>query len=405
MKSFETLRIAIDSLLRNKTRALLTMLGIIIGVAAVVAMMALGKGAKVAIETQITSLGTNILMVRPNFTVMGGVNSGAGAAQSLTLDDIQAIRDQCPSIQYISPTTRTNRQVVAGSLNWQTQIQGGIPEFLKIRDWTLAEGEMYSDADDRSATKVCVIGKTVADELFPDGGAVGQMIRIGKMPFKVLGTLTPKGQNAMGQDQDDFILAPFSTVQKKIQGVDFVGQIIVSAASKEAIPVAQQQMKDLLRIRHKLQDWQDDDFTIMTQTDIAQTLSSTANTMTALLASVAGVSLVVGGIGIMNIMLVSVQERTREIGLRMSIGARRKDILLQFLIESILLSMVGGFLGIALGFEATNLITRFTGWAVLVSGSSVGMAFAFAACVGMFFGYYPARKAARLSPIEALRYE
>jgi putative ABC transport system permease protein len=402
---FEILRIAIDSLLRHKTRALLTMLGIIIGVAAVVAMMAIGKGAQVAVETQIASLGTNILIVFPNATSFGGVSSGAGGAQTLTLDDIQAIRDQCPAVQYVSPTTRTNRQVVAGSLNWSTQIQGGIPEFLKIRDWTVAEGDMFSEADDRSATKVCVIGQTVKDKLFPDMEAVGQMVRIGKMPFKVIGTLGPKGQNAMGQDQDDFILAPFSTVQKKIQGIDFVGQIIVSAVSKEGIPVAQQQIDDLLRIRHRLQDWQDADFTIRTQTDIAQTATATTKVMTALLASIAGVSLVVGGIGIMNIMLVSVQERTREIGLRMSIGARRKDILRQFLIESILLSLAGGLIGIGLGLGTTNLISRFAGWNVFVSGSSIGMAFAFAAAVGMFFGYYPARKAASLSPIEALRYE
>jgi putative ABC transport system permease protein len=405
MQGFETVRVAVDSLLRNKTRALLTMLGIIIGVAAVVAMMAVGKGAQVAVETQIATLGTNILIIFPNSTFTGGVNSGAGSAQTLTLEDIQAIRDQCPAVQYISPTARTNRQVVAGSLNWSTQIQGGIPEFLKIRDWTVNDGDMFTDSDDRTGSKVCVIGQTVKDKLFPESEAVGQMVRIGKMPFKILGTLAPKGQNAMGQDQDDFILAPFSTVQKKLQGVDFVGQIIISAMSKEAIPVAQQQIKDLLRIRHKLQDWQDDDFTIRTQTEITQALTASTKVMTALLASIAGVSLVVGGIGIMNIMLVSVQERTREIGLRMSIGARRKDILQQFLIESIMLSLVGGLIGIGLGVGATTLISKFAGWNVMVSGSSIGMAFAFAASVGMFFGYYPARKAAGLSPIEALRYE
>ena len=405
MQGFETLRVAVDSLMRNKTRALLTMLGIIIGVAAVVAMMAVGKGAQVAVETQIATLGTNILIIFPNSTFMGGVNSGAGSAQTLTIDDIQAIRDQCPAVQYISPTTRTNRQVVAGSLNWSTQIQGGIPEFLKIRDWTVNDGDMFSDSDDRTGSKVCVIGQTVKDKLFPEGEPVGQMIRIGKMPFKIVGTLAPKGQNAMGQDQDDFILAPFSTVQKKIQGIDFVGQIIISAMTKESIPIAQQQIKDLLRIRHKLQDWQDDDFSIRTQTEITQALTASTKVMTALLASIAGVSLVVGGIGIMNIMLVSVQERTREIGLRMSIGARRKDILQQFLIESIMLSLVGGLIGIGLGVGATTLISKFAGWNVMVSGSSIGMAFAFAASVGMFFGYYPARKAAGLSPIEALRYE
>jgi putative ABC transport system permease protein len=405
MQHFEIIRVSFDSLLRHKTRALLTMLGIIIGVAAVVAMMAVGKGAQVAVESQIASLGTNILIIFPASTFMGGVSSGAGGAQTLQLSDIDAIRAQCPAVMYISPAARTNRQVVAGNLNWSTSVQGGYTEFLKIRDWSLARGDMFSDADDRASGKVCVIGQTVVDKLFPESDPVGQIIRVGKMPFKVLGTLAPKGQNAMGQDQDDFILAPFSTVQKKLQGVDFVGQILVSAITKDAVNDAQQQIRDLLRIRHRLQDYQDDDFNIRTQTEIATAATATTKVMTMLLASIAGVSLVVGGIGIMNIMLVSVQERTREIGLRIAIGARRRDILQQFLIESIMLSLVGGVIGIGLGLATTSLISKFAGWAVFVSGSSVGMAFVFAAAVGVFFGYYPARKASGLSPIEALRYE
>ena len=405
MQHFEILRVAIDSLMRHKTRALLTMLGIIIGVAAVVAMMAVGKGAQQAVETQIASLGTNILIIFPAATFMGGVSSGAGGYQTLQVADADAIREQCSAVAHITPTARTNRQVVAGALNWSTSIQGGNPEFLEIRDWTIAEGDMFTESDDRGATKVCVIGETVRENLFPDQDPVGQTLRVGKIPFKVVGLLAPKGQTAMGQDQDDFILAPFSTVQKKIMGIDYVGQLLVSAVTKEAMPEAEQEIRDVLRIRHRLQDWQDDDFNIRNQTDIATAASATTGIMTKLLASIAGVSLVVGGIGIMNIMLVSVQERTREIGLRMSIGARRRDILTQFLIESIMLSLFGGLIGIGLGIVATSLISRIAGWTVLVTGTSVGLSFASAAAVGMFFGYYPARKAATLSPIEALRYE
>jgi len=405
MRILETLSIAISSLLRHKTRAVLTMLGIIIGVGAVIAMVAVGQGATRAVQDQIASLGTNVLIVFPSSTNFGGISSGAGAAQTLTTDDISAIRDQCPAVAAITPSTRVNRQVVAGSLNWSTSIQGGYPDFFKIRDWTLASGDMFTDQDERGATKVCVIGQTVVDNLFPGEDPVGQTIRIAKLPFKVLGVLGKKGQNASGMDQDDIVIAPFSTVEKKIQGIDFVPTILVSAVTFNQIPEAQSEITQLLRVRHRLQDYQDNDFTIRNQSDIASAATSTSSIMTMLLGSIASVSLVVGGIGIMNIMLVSVTERTREIGIRMSIGARRTDIMQQFLIEAIMLSVLGGLVGIAMGWISSGLISRLAGWPVFVSSSSIGISFAFSAAVGMFFGFYPARKAAKLSPIEALRYE
>jgi len=401
----ETTRMAIDSLFRHKTRAILTVLGIVIGVAAVVAMVAVGQGAQMAVESQIASLGSNILTVFPASFNFGGVSQGAGTVQNLNADDVAAIREEAPAVAAVSPTLRTNRQVVAGNMNWFTSIQGGNTDFFQIREWTLASGEMFTEQDVRGATKVCVLGQTVVDNLFPGQNPIGQTIRILKLPFKVLGVLSPKGQNAMGQDQDDIIIAPYTTVQKKIIGTDHFGSMILSAASKDLIPAAQKEVTQILRARHRLQDWQDDDFTIRTQADIASAATSTSKIMTILLASIASVSLLVGGIGIMNIMLVSVTERTKEIGLRMSLGARRRDILTQFLFESIMLSIIGGAVGIGLGMIASNTIAKFAGWPVLVSLYSVMMAFLFSAAVGMFFGFYPARKASHLSPIEALRYE
>jgi putative ABC transport system permease protein len=405
MRFFETLRIALDSLIRQKTRAILTMLGIIIGVGAVIAMVSVGQGAQSAVEAQIASLGTNMLMVIPGATSQGGVSAGAGAAVTLKDEDVDAIRERCPAVDAVSPATRTGRQVVAGSLNWSTSVQGGNSDYFKIRDWKLQAGSYFTEQDVRGATKVCVIGQTIVDNLFPGQDPVGQMIRIAKLPFKVIGTLQPKGQNAMGQDQDDLIIAPFPTVQRKIQGVDFVGMILVSATSKQAIAEAQNQITDVLRIRHRLQAWEDNDFMIRTQSEIASAATATSSIMTMLLGSIASVSLIVGGIGIMNIMLVSVTERTREIGIRMSIGARRSDILQQFLIEAVTLSVLGGLIGVALGLLSSNLISKFAGWPVYVSVSSVLLAFLFSGLVGVFFGFYPARKASSLSPIEALRYE
>jgi putative ABC transport system permease protein len=320
-------------------------------------------------------------------------------------EDVDAIKNNCPAVAAVSPTTRTSRQVVAGSLNWSTSVQGGNAEYFKIRDWKLQSGSYFTEQDVRGATKVCLVGQTIVDNLFSGQDPTGQMIRIAKLPFKIVGTLQPKGQNAMGQDQDDLIIAPFPTVQRKIQGIDFVGMILVSAVSKDQIPEAQSQIIDMLRIRHKLQAWDDNDFTIRNQSDIASAATATSSIMTMLLGSIASVSLIVGGIGIMNIMLVSVTERTREIGIRMSIGARRSDILQQFLTEAVMLSVAGGIVGVAIGLLTSNLISKFAGWPVAVSPSSVASAFFFSGLVGVFFGFYPARKASHLSPIEALRYE
>lgn len=405
MRLLETIRIAIDSLLRHKMRALLTMLGIIIGVGAVIAMVAVGQGAQAAIESQIASLGSNVLIVFPGATTQGGASFGAGTAQSLTLDDVEAIRTQCTAVAAVSPVNRINRQVIAGNLNWSTSVQGAYTDFFLIRDWRVETGEPFTDQDVRGATKVCVIGKTVADRLFPDADPIGAIIRIQKLPFKVVGMLAPKGQNAMGMDQDDIIVAPFTTVQRKLQGVDFVNTIQLSAVTKMQIPEAQRQVEELLRIRHRLAEWQDNDFTIRNQSDIAAAATATSSFMTVLLGSIAFLSLVVGGIGIMNIMLVSVQERTREIGLRMSVGARRADILQQFLIEALMLSIIGGVIGIGLGVASSGIISRFAGWPVFVSPAAVGLAFFFSGMVGVFFGFYPAKKASVLSPIDALRYE
>jgi putative ABC transport system permease protein len=405
MRFLEIISIAVDSLLRHKTRALLTMLGIIIGVCAVIAMVAVGQGAQAAVEAQIASLGTNILIVFPGATFHGGVSSGAGGSTTLNEEDIEAIREQAPAVGAITPMARTNRQVVAGNLNWSTTIQGGNTEYFAIRDWKLESGNLFTEQDVRGGTKVCLLGATVVKNLFPGQDPVGETIRIQKLPFKVIGTLAPKGQNAMGQDQDDIIIAPFSTVQRKVMGVDHVGTILLSAVTKSRIPEAQAQVTEILRTRHRLQEWDDNDFTIRNQSDIADAASATANIMTMLLGSIASVSLIVGGIGIMNIMLVSVTERTREIGIRMSIGARRRDILQQFLIEAVMLSILGGVIGVGLGLAVSRLISVFAGWPVFVSPTAVGLAFVFSAAVGMFFGFYPARKAAGLSPIDALRYE
>ena len=405
MRLLETVMIAMDSLLRHKTRALLTMLGIIIGVGAVIAMVAVGQGASAAVDSQIASLGTNVLIIFPASMSHGGVSTGAGAAVTLDLDDMQAIREQAPAVAAISPTARTQRQVVAGNLNWSTNIQGGNTEFFRIRDWRIETGESYTEQDVRTGTKVCLVGKTVADNLFPGQDPVGQTLRIAKLPFRVIGTLGAKGQNAMGQDQDDIIIAPFATVQRKLLGIDFVNMFVLSAVSKDRIPDAQTQVTEILRARHRLQPWDDDDFTIRNQSDIASAASATTGIMTTLLGSIASVSLIVGGIGIMNIMLVSVTERTREIGIRMAIGARRRDILQQFLIEAILLSVLGGLVGVALGLGVSKLISALAGWPVFISPASVALAFFFSAAIGMFFGFYPARKASGLSPIDALRYE
>jgi putative ABC transport system permease protein len=405
MRFLEIIRMAFDSLLRHKTRAILTMLGIIIGVGAVVAMVAVGNGARTSVESQIASLGTNVLMIFPGSFSQRGVSGGAASGQGLTEDDINAIRESAPAVGAITPMARASRQVIAGNLNWYTSIQGGNTDFFSIRDWKLKSGELFTEQDVRGSTKVCVIGQTVVDNLFPNQDPVGQMIRIQKLPFEIIGTLVAKGQTGMGQDQDDIIIAPFSTVQYKIMGEDHIHSVILSAVDKTKIAAAQSQVTEILRARHRIQDSQDNDFTIRNQSDITAAATSTTDTFTYLLASIASVSLLVGGIGIMNIMLVSVTERTREIGISMSIGARRRDILLQFLTEASTLTIIGGLIGIGLGVLSSSLISRFAGWPVFISYSAILVAFLFSAAVGIFFGYYPAYKASRLRPVDALRWE
>lgn len=381
------------------------MLGIIIGVAAVIAMVAIGQGAQVSIDAQISSLGSNILIIMPGTLSRGGVMSGAGTGTTLTEEDQHAVKEQCPAVAYVSPQVSSGAQIVYGNMNWSTRISGGTVDFFPIRDWQLASGDFFTDQDVRAATKVCLLGQTVAQQLFEGTDASGQTVRIRNIPFKVIGTLKPKGQNAMGQDQDDLAIVPYTTLQKRLTGHVRSWGFIVSAVSKAQIPQAQQQITDLLRMRHKLGPGEDNDFTIRTQTEIADAQSATTRIMTTLLASIASVSLLVGGIGIMNIMLVSVTERTREIGIRMSIGARRRDILSQFLMEAMVLSMLGGLIGIVFGVTGSGLISKLAGWPSFVSETSIMFAVFFSMAVGVFFGFYPARKAASLNPIDALRYE
>ena len=405
MNILNILKVAMRSLNRNKLRSFLTMLGIIIGVAAVIAMMAVGRGAQNRIEEQIATLGTNVLMIFPGSSNQGGVRGGMGSMSTLTPDDLEAIKTQCPAVQMISPAIRTGGQVVFADNNWATQVMGGTAEYFAIRNWPVSSGQYFTEADVRGATKVCVLGQTVVDNLFKGGDCIGAVIRIKKLPFKVIGVLAMKGQSAQGSDQDDIIIAPYTTVQKKLMGVTFLGTMLASAVSDDAMNEAQSQITQLLRTRHKIQAWEDNDFTVRSQTEIANAAESTTQVLTILLASIASISLLVGGIGIMNIMLVSVTERTREIGIRMSIGARGRDILFQFLIEAMVLSLLGGLIGVILGVTSSKLISALAGWPTVVSAMSVGMAFIFSAAVGIFFGFYPARKAALLNPIDALRYE
>jgi len=405
MSILNILKVAMRSLNRNKLRSFLTMLAVIIGVGAVIAMMAVGYGAQTRIQDQIATLGTNVLMIFPGSSNQGGVRGGMGSSSSLTTDDLAAIKDQCTAVQMASPAIRTGGQIVYGDNNWASTIMGGTAEYFPIRNWPLSSGQYFTEADVRGATKVCVLGQTVVDNLFRGGECIGAVIRIKKLPFKVVGVLAMKGQSAQGTDQDDIIIAPYTTVQKKLMGQTHLNTVLVSAVSDDAMGEAQAQITELLRVRHKLQAWEDNDFTVRSQTEIANAAESTTQVLTILLASIASISLLVGGIGIMNIMLVSVTERTREIGIRMSIGARGRDILFQFLIEAVVLSVLGGTIGVIIGVTASKLISALAGWPTMVSVTSVAMAFVFSAAVGIFFGFYPARKAAMLNPIDALRYE
>jgi putative ABC transport system permease protein len=405
MKMKNVLLTAFRALQRNKMRSFLTMLGIIIGVGAVIAMLAIGQGAEYSVEQQISALGTNVLIVLPGSQQTAGVRIGAGSVTTLTEDDAAAIQRECPAVALVSPGTFAGGQAIAGNLNWATSIQGTGTDYLEIRQWKTAYGDFYTDQDVKSAAKVCVLGKTVADNLFPDSSPVGQEMRIRNVPFKVIGVLEKKGQNAMGQDQDDVILAPYTTVAKRLSWFPYIRMVLVSATSQANIPVAQAQIAELLRMRHKLSPYDPDDFTIRNQADLANAATATTDVLTVLLASIASVSLLVGGIGIMNIMLVSVTERTREIGIRMSVGARGRDILTQFLIEALVLSLVGGIVGMLLGVVGASVISSVAKWPTIVTAFSIVLSFGFSIAVGVFFGYYPARKAALLNPIDALRYD
>ncbi|HKP96020.1 MAG TPA: ABC transporter permease [Fibrobacteria bacterium] len=406
MRLSALLLIALRSLARNKLRSFLTMLGIIIGVGAVIAMLSVGQGAKSMVQTSIAGLGTNVITVFPGGGSPGSVRTEAGTSSRFTEDDVEAVRREAEGLRYITPTARVSAQVKYGGQNWRTSIFGAYPEYLQIRNWSPAEGIPYSLSDERGAAKVALLGKTVADNLFGDGAnPVGQTIRIKNLPFRVIGVMEAKGQGSFGQDQDDIIIAPYSTVQKKLIGGSYAQNLTASAVSEDAIPEASAQIDDVLRRRFRLGGGDTPDYTIRTQTEIAAAAGSVSQTMTILLSSIAGISLLVGGIGIMNIMLVSVTERTREIGIRLAVGAKGRDILLQFLVEAVVISFFGGLIGVALGAGASTFLSSVQGWAVKLSLSSILVAFLFSAATGVFFGWYPARKAARLNPIDALRYE
>jgi len=401
------IRVAFRALVRNKMRAILTMLGIIIGVSAVIAMVSIGQGAQASVQAQIESIGTNLLFVSAGAQNVGGVRSGTGdsGTNTLTVEDLDAIKREVPSVSMVTPTVNSRTQLVVGNMNWNTSLQGVSEQYPDVRKWTIQSGSFFTDADVRTAARVIVIGQTIADNLFPGMDPVGQTLRVANLPFRVTGVMIRKGQDQQGRDQDDIAFAPYTTVQKKVLGSPRLQIAYASAISQDATYTAQEQITELLRQRHKLGTNEPNDFTVRNMTDIAEAANETNNTMTLLLACIASVSLLVGGIGIMNIMLVSVTERTREIGIRMAIGARSSAVRSQFLIESIVLSLTGGFIGIVLGVAVSLSIPKFLGWPTLVSSLAIIGSVIFSAAVGIFFGYYPARKAAALDPIEALRYE
>src|SRR5215469_14076955 len=399
------LRIAIRALTRNKMRSLLTMLGIIIGVGAVIATVGLGQGAQQQVQDQIAAMGTNVIFVSSGSVNSNGLRLGSGATKTLVYDDMQAIQREVPSISMAAPSSGATAQIVYENQNWSTRATGTEPQYFQIRNWDFAQGASFTDDDVTHSANVVVLGATVKQNLFGNNDPTGQTVRVGNLPFQVVGVLSAKGQSGIGQDQDDAIYVPITTLQKKITGQDWFQNIIASASSQQASYAAQDQITALLRDRHRIRPGQDDDFSVRNLADVAQLADQSSKVMTLLLASIAGVSLIVGGIGIMNIMLVSVTERTREIGIRIAIGATESDVLRQFLSESVVLSLAGGILGILFGVASSMTITKVLGWSILISPVAVGAAVVFSTAVGIFFGFYPARKAAMLDPIEALRFE
>lgn len=405
MSFYNLILIALKALQRNKLRAFLTMLGIIMGVGAVIAMVAIGQGSKQSIHDQLSNMGSNMITIFPSSNLNGGVKIAGSSFQSLTEKDIVALKQKVQYISDISPSVQSKGQAINGAANWPTTMQGVDPAYLNIRKLTLKDGIAFTEQDVLTSAKVCLIGQTVIDNLFPNENPIGKVIRFGNIPFQIIGILNPKGTNAFGQDQDDILIAPYTTVQKRILATIYYQDIYASALNEQVTDQATDEVTSILRESHRLRADEDDDFQVRTQAELISTLSSTSSLLTVLLTVIAGISLVIGGIGIMNIMYVSVTERTREIGLRMSIGARGKDILLQFLAEAVLISITGGVIGVFLGILSCRLVTIILGWPTIISESSVVLSFVVCALTGIFFGYYPAQKASRLDPIEALRYE
>lgn len=400
------IKIAKNALVRNKFRAFLTMLGIIIGVASVIAMLAIGEGSKQSIQGQMSSMGSNLVFIMPGSQQRGGVMMGNSGSQSLRLADVEAIRMQCPAITAVSPEVRTSGQVVFGNLNWPTSIYGSNAEYLGIKKIEVESGRVFTDKEITSLAKVCLIGQTVVEKLFGTGvDPIGQTVRFKNIPMKIIGVLADKGENSFGQDQDDMLIAPYTTVQRRFLAIDYIQGIYTSAISEERTDEAIEELKTVMRKQHKITNPDDDDFRVMSQSELVKTFTSISNILTALLGAISGISLLVGGIGIMNIMYVSVTERTREIGLRMSIGGKGQDILMQFLIESTMLSVSGGIIGIIFGYLISAVVGSLMGWPVVIMTQSVVLAFLVCSAIGIFFGWYPARKAASLNPIDALRYE
>jgi putative ABC transport system permease protein len=405
MKQSTLLKVAAESIGRNKMRSLLTMLGIVIGVAAVIVMVAIGNGARLQIESSIKKMGTNVIMIMPTSTTKAGASLGAATYNKLTVADAMKIKQEATLVSAVSPVVVTEAQVIGGQGNWKTRINGVSTDFFKIRDWNTSSGEIFTDADVRSGRKVALLGATVARKLFSGSDPIGAHIQIGRVPFTVVGIMQAKGGSGGGGDEDDVVVMPYTTAQTRLKGDVDIGHMFASAFSASQLSAAQEEIAGIMRDSHKLKQGTEDDFFLRNQIEITQAMASTTRTMSALLAAIASISLLVGGIGIMNIMLVSVTERTHEIGIRMAIGARGADILSQFLVESIALSVMGGLVGLACGYAGATLLGRMTGWNVVTPLSAVLIAVGFSAAVGVFFGLYPARKAAALNPIEALRYE